>query len=76
MTYKAIMPTLLEEDEFDGNDSICDSSFAPETASIAVSEPVEVSVPVKAKSLRGRPKKEDRERILPNKDRHKFPVQF
>ena len=75
-SYKAIMPTLFEEDEFDGDDSICDSSFAPETASVALSEPVEVSVPAKAKPRRGRPKLEDHERILPDKDRHKFSVQF
>ena len=69
MTYKAVMLSLLEEDEFDS--SIQGSSFVPETATAsAVSEHVEDTVkePLKEKLQRGRPKKADCERHLPDKD--------
>ena len=77
MTSKAVMPSLLEEDEFDS--SIQGSSFAPETATAsAVSEHVEDTVkePLKEKPWRGRPKKVDHERRLPDKDRSEFSVQL
>src|SRR6266481_9483631 len=77
MTYKAVMPSLLEEDEFDS--SIQGSSFAPETATAsAVSEHVEDTVkePLKEKPWRGRPKKADCERCLPDKDRSEFSAQL